>query len=110
MCMAHRGLFRWGIVAAFIGLVYPSVGIAGGGSDFDGVVDVRPPVQPSHEQTFAERAELLAREAGILADPVYSRQKVYLPNMSPVRGLRFEVSVAPPASDIPTDPYELGKY
>ena len=58
----------------------------------------------------AERAENLAKEEGLLVDPVYSRMKFMVPYLSPLSGLRFEVSLAPPASDMPTDPYELAKY
>lgn len=62
------------------------------------------------DRFLAERAENLAREEGVLVDPVYSRMKFMVPYLSPLTGLRFEISLAPPASDMPADPYELAKY
>jgi hypothetical protein len=63
-----------------------------------------------NEHISAQLAENIARERGLLIDPVYVRSPTYLPYVSPVAGLTVEMSIAPPSASMPLDPYELGKY
>ena len=64
-----------------------------------------------NERISAQLAENIARQRGLLIDPVYVRSSsAFLPYVSPVAGLMVEMSIAPPTASMPLDPYELGKY